>query len=90
MKTEWLGRAPDPPIGAPSGLTLWLTAPVPSGLIWAAPASRSPVRGTLNKDRDRPGTYMEIAEFGSDEDAMANSRLPVTTAFAACLEILFA
>jgi hypothetical protein len=28
---------------------------------------------------------MEIAEFGSDEDAMANSRLPVTTAFAAGL-----
>jgi hypothetical protein len=49
---------------------------------------RTAVRGTLTQDRDRPGTYMQIVEFGSYEDAMANSRLPTTAAFAARLAAL--
>jgi hypothetical protein len=48
---------------------------------------RTAMRGTLTQDRDRPGTYMQIVEFGSYEDAMANSRLPAT-AFAARLAAL--
>jgi hypothetical protein len=43
---------------------------------------RSAHRGTLTKDRDRPDTYVQIVEFASYEDAMANSALPETTAFA--------
>ncbi len=43
---------------------------------------RSAQRGTLTKDRDRPDTYVQIVEFASYEDAMANSALPETTAFA--------
>jgi quinol monooxygenase YgiN len=39
-------------------------------------------RGTLTEDRDHPGTYVQIIEFDSYEDAMANSNLPETTAFA--------
>src|SRR5712692_4999760 len=49
---------------------------------------RTAVRGTLTQDRDRPGTYLQIVEFGSYEDAMANSRLPATAAFAARLAAL--
>ena len=37
-------------------------------------------RGTLTEDRDRPGTYVQIVEFPSFEDAMANSSLPETAA----------
>ena len=43
---------------------------------------RSAQRGTLTKDRDRPDTYVQIVEFASYEDAMANSSLPETAAFA--------
>jgi hypothetical protein len=43
---------------------------------------RSAQRGTLTKDRDRPDTYVQIVEFPSYEDAMANSALPETAAFA--------
>jgi quinol monooxygenase YgiN len=39
-------------------------------------------RGTLTEDRDRPGTFVQLVEFDSYEDAMANSNLPETTAFA--------
>jgi quinol monooxygenase YgiN len=39
-------------------------------------------RGTLAEDRDRPGTFVQVVEFDSYEDAMANSNLPETTAFA--------
>ena len=49
---------------------------------------RTAVRATLTQDRDRPGTYLQIVEFGSYEDAMANSRLPTTTAFAERLATL--
>ena len=39
-------------------------------------------RGTFTADRDRPGTFVQIVEFPSYEDAMANSDLPETGAFA--------
>jgi quinol monooxygenase YgiN len=39
-------------------------------------------RGTLTEDRDRPQTFVQIVEFDSYEDAMANSDLPETAAFA--------
>jgi len=43
---------------------------------------RTAQRGTFTKDRDRPDTYVQIVEFASFEDAMANSDLPETAAFA--------
>jgi hypothetical protein len=43
---------------------------------------RTARRGTFTKDRDRPDTYVQIVEFPSYEDAMANSALPETAAFA--------
>ena len=43
---------------------------------------RTAQRGTFTKDRDRPNTYVQIVEFASYEDAMANSELPETAAFA--------
>ena len=43
---------------------------------------RTAQRGTFTSDRDRPGTYVQIVEFPSYEDAMANSDLPETAAFA--------
>jgi quinol monooxygenase YgiN len=49
---------------------------------------RTAVRGTLTQDRERPGTYLQIVEFSSYEDAMANSRLPTTSAFAERLAAL--
>jgi hypothetical protein len=39
-------------------------------------------RSTLTKDRDRPDTYIQIVEFPSYEEAMKNSNLPETAAFA--------
>lgn len=43
---------------------------------------RTAQRGTFTQDRDRPGIYVQIVEFPSYEDAMANSNLPETAAFA--------
>jgi quinol monooxygenase YgiN len=43
---------------------------------------RTADRATITKDRDQPGTYVQIVEFPSYEDAMANSNLPETAAFA--------
>jgi hypothetical protein len=43
---------------------------------------RTAQRGTMTKDRDRLDTYVQIVEFASYEDAMANSALPETAAFA--------
>ena len=43
---------------------------------------RTAQRGTFTQDRDRPNTYVQIVEFPSYEDAMANSELPETAAFA--------
>ena len=46
----------------------------------ATEGKRTAQRGTLTEDRDRPGTYVQIVEFPSFEDAMANSSLPETAA----------
>ena len=43
---------------------------------------RTAQRGTFTVDRDHPNTYVQIVEFASYEDAMANSALPETSAFA--------
>ena len=43
--------------------------------------NRTASRGTFTQDRDRPDTYVQIVEFPSYEDAMANSDLPETAKF---------
>ena len=43
---------------------------------------RTARRGTFTQDRDRSNTYVQIVEFPSYEDAMANSDLPETAGFA--------
>jgi hypothetical protein len=43
---------------------------------------RTALRGSFTQDRERPNTYLQIVEFPSYEDAMANSDLPETTSFA--------
>jgi quinol monooxygenase YgiN len=49
---------------------------------------RTAQRGTFTQDRDRPNTYLQIVEFPSFEEAMANSELPETAAFAERLAAL--
>lgn len=44
--------------------------------------SRAPSRGTLTRDRDQGGTYVQIVEFPSYEQAMENSDRAETAAFA--------
>ena len=39
-------------------------------------------RGTVTADRDKANTYVQIVEFPSYEEAMANSNLPETAEFA--------
>jgi hypothetical protein len=46
---------------------------------------RTATRGVQARDRDRPNTYVQIVEFPSYEDAMANSELPETGEVAARL-----
>jgi hypothetical protein len=48
----------------------------------ATEGRRSAHRSTLTKDRDRADTYIQIVEFPSYEEAMKNSNLPETAAFA--------
>ncbi|MGD0219609.1 MAG: hypothetical protein ABSC73_04000 [Acidimicrobiales bacterium] len=43
---------------------------------------RTAQRGTFTQDRERPNTCIQIVEFLSYEDAMANSDLPETASFA--------
>ena len=43
---------------------------------------RTARRSTVTHDRDQSGTYVQIVEFPSYEDAMANSALPETADFA--------
>lgn len=43
---------------------------------------RKALRGLQVSDRDRVNTYMSIVEFPSYEQAMKNSNLPATAAFA--------
>jgi hypothetical protein len=56
--------------------------------IAATEGRRSARRSLLTKDRERPDTYVQVAEFPSYEEAMANSALPETTAFAEKLSVL--
>ncbi len=42
----------------------------------------------LGGDRDRPGTYVELVEFPSYDDAMTNSKHPATAAIAERLSAL--
>ncbi len=43
---------------------------------------RTAQRGTFTQDRERPNTYVQIVEFPSYDEAMANSDLPETASFA--------
>jgi hypothetical protein len=45
-------------------------------------------RSLLTKDRDRPDTHVQVVEFPSHEEPVANSALPETTAFAEKLPAL--
>lgn len=49
---------------------------------------RAATRGTQTRDRDAADTYVQIVEFPSYEEAMANSSLPETNEFAAQLATL--
>jgi hypothetical protein len=44
---------------------------------------RTAQRGLITRDRERPDTYVQVVEFGSYDEAMANSALPATAEFAA-------
>jgi hypothetical protein len=46
---------------------------------------RAATRGAQTRDRDAANTYVQIVEFPSYEEAMANSKLPETSEFAAQL-----
>ena len=54
----------------------------------ATEGRRSARRGLLTKDRERPDTYVQVVEFPSYEEAMANSALPETAALAEKLAAL--
>jgi hypothetical protein len=40
------------------------------------------IRSTVTADKDRPNTYLNIVEFSSYDEAMANSQNPATGDFA--------
>lgn len=44
----------------------------------ATEGKRTATRMTLCEDRDRPGTYVQMVEFPSYEEAMKNSQMPET------------
>jgi hypothetical protein len=58
------------------------------GWLEATKGKRGATRGVQTKDRDAATTYLQIVEFPSYEDAMANSALPETSDFAAKLASL--
>jgi len=49
---------------------------------------RAPTRSLRTKDRDRPGTYVQVVEFPSFEAAMENSARPETSRLAERLAAL--
>jgi len=53
------------------------------GWLEATKDKRAATRGMQTRDRDAENTYVQIVEFPSYEDAMANSDLPETSEFAA-------
>ena len=58
------------------------------GWLAATKGRRAATRGVQTQDRDATNTYVQIVEFPSYEDAMANSNLPETSEFAAKLASL--
>lgn len=56
------------------------------GWLEATEGKRSATRGLQTKDRDAADTYVQIIEFPSYEEAMANSNMPETSEFAAKLQ----
>ena len=58
------------------------------GWLEATKGKRAASRGVQTKDRDATNTYVQIVEFPSYEEAMANSSLPETSEFAAQLASL--
>lgn len=55
------------------------------GWLEATKGTRAATRGVQTRDRDARDTYVQIVEFPSYEEAMANSDLPATSEFAAKL-----
>lgn len=51
---------------------------------WASStaSTHTPTRAWTTRDRDDANTYVQIVEFPSYDDAMRNSQLPETNAFA--------
>ena len=58
------------------------------GWLEATKGKRAATRGVQTKDRDATNTYVQIVEFPSYEEAMANSDLPETREFSAKLASL--
>ena len=58
------------------------------GWLAATQGKRAASRGVQTKDRDAADTYLQIVEFPSYEQAMANSSWPETSEFAAKLAAL--
>jgi len=58
------------------------------GWLEATKGKRAATRGVQTRDRDATDTYVQIVEFPSYDDAMANSNLPETGEFAAKLASL--
>ena len=55
------------------------------GWLEATKGKRAATRGVQTQDRDATNTYVQIVEFPSYEEAMANSELPETAEVAARL-----
>ena len=53
------------------------------GWLEATRGKRAATRGVQTKDRDATNIYVQIVEFPSYEEAMANSNLPETSEFTA-------
>ena len=53
-----------------------------SDWVAATDGKRTAMRSVTGKDRDRANSFVEIVEFPSYEEAMRNSQLPETIAFA--------
>lgn len=54
----------------------------------ATDGKRTATRSLFVQDHDRPDTYLVIVEFPSYEEAMKNSALPETAAFAKKMDAL--
>lgn len=54
----------------------------------ATEGKRTATSGWIAEDRDNRGTYVQVIEFPSYEDAMRNSELPETQEIAAKMEAL--